>query len=338
MRVPVADEVAVSAVSTDAPSAPAAPAAAASTPVSPTDILRSMSAADRASYEASGELPDAIKPTFTEDSSPSKPAEQVVETATRVEPPSEAAKPKGAEARAAELKAEIEGLLKKRSDLRRDLQPPQTQTPPAASSPAPVALGPEPDSNDYTKYPLGTSDPQYLRDMARHEARAEFAAERTLSAEAAATQRVQTENQRLASEWQQKVAAVQATHADVVEKFSQPIGIPAGSAMDVWILESELGPTTLYHLYDHPDEVARIVALSPVRQLEAMVLLGHSLQSATPPVKTKTNAPAPPPTLDTRAAPAAADADAALARGDFAAYTRIQNELDLAKSGIRSRK
>lgn len=319
------------------PVAPAAPAAAATTPTTPTDILRSMSAADRASYEATGELPDAIKPTFAEDSSSSKPAAQAASTDATPPPASESGKGKNAETRKAELQAEIDGLLKQRADLRRETAP-RPLASVAAPPPAAVDLGPKPDGTDYTKYPLGTADPQFLEDLARHTAKSMLAEERAAHTAAAAKTQAQTDNQRIASEWKTKVETVKAKHADVIEKFSQPINIPAGSAMDAWILESEMGPETLYHLYDHPDEVTRILALSPVRQLEAMVLLGHSLQSDAPPVKTKTDAPPPVPTLDTRPAAAANDAEAALARGDFAAYTRIQNELDLAKSGIRSRK
>lgn len=312
--------------------APAAPAVAAPTPTTPTDILRSMSAADRSSYERTGVLPDAIKPTFEGDSSSPKPAEQAAPTGATPPPDSEPGTGKGAEARKAELKAEIDTLLKQRADLRKETAPRPPATI-AAPPPAAVDLGPKPDGTNYETYPLGTADPQYLEDLASHMARTIIAADRKAADETAAKARTQTEHQRMAQDWQQRVGAVKDKHPDVIEKFSQPIGIPAGSAMDAWILESDMGPETLYHLYDHPDEVTRILALSPVKQLEAMVLLGHSLVDAAPVIKTKTDAPPPAPLLDTRATPSAHDADAAMARGDFAEYSRLANERDMAKSG-----
>jgi hypothetical protein len=288
-----------------------------------------MSAADRASYEATGEMPDAIKPTFAADSSPAEPAAQAASTDATPPAASEPAKGKGAETRKAELQAEIDGLLKKRAELRAETapRPPATQ---AAPPPAAVEIGPKPDGTDYTKYPLGTSDPQYVEDLAGWKASALLADRDKQSAEQSAKAHAQSETQRIQTEWTRKVEAVKADHPDAVEKFSQPIAIPAGSAADLWILESEMGPKTLYHLYDHPDEVARITALSPLQQIEAMVLLGVSLKDAVPPVKTTTDAPPPAPRLDTRTSAGADDADAALARGDFAGYTRIMNARETA--------
>jgi hypothetical protein len=295
-----------------------------------------MTAAQREDYQRTGELPTEIKPTFDGDSSPPVQAAPAAEIAATDPPPaSEPAKPaKGAEARKAELQAEIDGLLKQRAELRK--QPPPVQTPPAASSPAPVDLGPKPDGTDYTKYPLGTSDPQYVEDLAGWKARELFASERKATAEATAKATATADATRIAQDWQRRVETVKSKHPDVIEKFSEPIAIPQGSAADLWVLESDMGPETLYHLYAHPEEVARITALSPLKQIEAMVVLGLSLTDAAPPVKTKTEAPAPAPTLDTRPAAAANDADAAMARGDFAAYTRIKNEQEMA--GLRGRK
>lgn len=295
-----------------------------------------MSAADRSTYEQTGALPDAIKPTFTDDAPPASSAAPVVEppAATVATPPpaSEPGKPKGAEARAIELKAEIDALLTQRAALRREVAP--SQTPPAASSPAPE-LPPEPDPSNYEKYPLGTSDPAYLKDMTAHAIAADRVAQHAESRKAADAVAARDAGIELGT----RVKSFTAKYADFEAVTRGVTGIAPGSMLDAWILSSKgLGFEALYHFGKNPDVLASILAIrDPIEQIETVVLLGHSLKDATaaPPVKTKTDAPAIPPTLDTRPSAADNDAEAAMARGDAAAYQRIMNERDIAASGRR---
>lgn len=300
-----------------------------------------MTEAQRADYQRTGDLPAAVKPTFTDDppaSSAAPQAEPAAATAAPAQADSDPAdtdpdyKPK-TKARIAALLTETKRL---KDELAKRATAPPAQTLPAASSPAPVEIGPKPDGTDYTKYPQGTSDPQYLEDLAGWKALSIRADERKADTERTTKERAAAETARIRTEWGQKVDAIKATHPDAMEKFQQPIAIAPGSAADLWILESAMGPETLYHLYDHPEEVARITALSPLQQIEAMVVLGLSVKGAAPTVKTKTDAPAPAPRLDTRPSSGADDAEAAMTRGDFAAYTRIMNDRETA--GLRSRK
>lgn len=319
----------------------AAPAPAAPTPTTGTEILASLSAADRADYERTGELPETAKPTFVDDKPPASSA------APAVEPPASTDALPKADSEPADndpdykpkTKARIDSLLTDNKRLKDELArrpvaaAPPVQTPPAASSPA-LEVPPEPDGTNYEKYPLGTADPAYVKDVAAH-AVAVDRVQRQNEARDASTAQATRE---AAAELTSRVETYKGKYADFEDVTKGVKGIAPSSMLDAWILSSKsLGFEALYHFGKHPDVLARILAISdPIEQIETVVLLGHSLkEGAAPAPKTKTEAPAPPPLLDTRPNAADNDAEAAMARGDAAAYQRIMNEHEMA--GLKKR-
>lgn len=71
--------------------------------------------------------------------------------------------------------------------------------------------------------------------------------------------------------------------------------IPAGSVMDAIILESDNSCEILKHLCDNPEEITRILALSPVGQAREMVKIEQAVSSEeqTSPEPKKASLPAP---------------------------------------------
>lgn len=326
------------AVTTTTPTPAAPPPVAAPAPAEPktgSEILSGLSATERAEWRRTGTLPEP-KPTETNAApSPAAPAEPAAEIAATPgsekppTPPSEAATPskeKGAEAR-------IKELLAKNKELEARLAaPPPVQALPAAPPPA-QAADPEPDATDYEKYPLGTADPKYIRDLSAHIAKGMLAEHRAQQAKAETETRQRAEHARASAELAERTTSIKEKHADFEEVARGVKGIAPGSPLDAFILGSKrYGFEALYHLGKHPDELARIMAIPDViEQVEELVLLGHALTSATPAPKTETTAPPPPKTLGTRATNVADPAEAALARGDFGEYRRLTNERDLAR-------
>lgn len=297
-----------------------------------------MSADQRQHWKLTGELPSdkpaektADKPSTTQPaSSAAAPADRAVETATPTPPASEPAPAKDAEARKKELAAEVEGLLAQRAKLRQELERPAPQNAhPPASQPAAAA---KPDPTDYEKYPLGSADPQFVEDMSDWKAKAILATHQAEQTKAATEARQRREAIEAGQELAARTEAIKTRHPDFEDVAKTVKGIAPQSVMDSFILGSKrYGFDTLYHLGQHPAELARIQAIAdPIEQFEELVLIGHALTTDTPPVKTQTDAPPPPPTLGTRASTVVDEAEAALARGDVPAYRRIMNEREMS--------
>ena len=159
-----------------------------------------------------------------------------------------------------------------------------------AAPPAQQALTePEPDVNDTAKYPAGEFDPKYMRDLGRHVARQEFAAER---------QRIEQEGRQ--REAQQVRAAFEAKLTEKDEgafRLLNDPSLPATEAMAEVVFTSDKGVQIADWLGRNPSECARIAALSPIRQAHELGKLEARL-TAPPPVS---KAPAPIPTVGTRA-------------------------------------
>lgn len=157
------------------------------------------------------------------------------------------------------------------------------------SAPPASAQEAEPDPNDTAKYPAGEFDPKYMRDLGRHVARQEFAAER---------QRIEQEGRQ--REAQQVRAAFEAKLTEKDEgafRLLNDPSLPATEAMAEVVFTSDKGVQIADWLGRNPSECARIAALSPIRQAHELGKLEARL-TAPPPVS---KAPAPIPTVGTRA-------------------------------------
>jgi hypothetical protein len=324
---------------------PAASSAAVDpSPKSPADTLATLSEPELHTWRQTGDLPTPSSPvTDAAPASSSGPAvqDQPASTDAPAQPAGSdpAASPTpGADKRIPELLRD-RALERERGDrLERELRDikARTQPPPdarpAASSAAPAGLV-EPDPETF---PYGTSDPGYVKAVAKFEAAAFVAAERATWEEGQKAARAQEESTRVITAFEQKAAAARAKHPDFdAVAMLAPTEIVPGSAADLWVLEDEAGAEILYHLQQPTNaaERKRILALGPREQLKALVLLGDRL-TADPAAARSTGAPPPPPTLATRATPGDAVA-AAIRTHDAGAYIREMNAREIAG---RSRK
>ena len=311
-----------------------------SSPLSPSDALAAASPEALATWRNTGELPTEPTPSPAADSTPAE-AEAPAETAApaaddKAAAPSPAIRPKteNAETRKAQLAAEIQELLQRRAQLRRELEqpppPPQTRADakPAASSPAPDPADPEPNPDDATKYPDGVYDRRFMKDQANWEARQVFRAEQ----EAAYTRHREYQAQQAAQErlrgWAERLDAAKAKYPDDWQQRLASVAIPEGSPIDVWVMDSPLGAELLLGPLTNPAEVRRISALPVIQQVRELALLEKSLEPA--PAKTITDAPDPPHTLGERTTTPGDPVQRAVKTGDVAAFLAAENAREMA--------
>ena len=148
---------------------------------------------------------------------------------------------------------------------------------------------PKPDDLD----PI-TSQPKYANYEEFVEALADWKAEQStgkLKAELQQQEKARTAKQETATletQYRQRIEAAEDRYPDfedvVLAKGSPVEDIPEGSAMDGYLLRAETGPPLLYHLAKHEDEIARIAALDPYKQVAELVKL--ELKLAPPESKT----------------------------------------------------
>lgn len=164
--------------------------------------------------------------------------------------------------------------------------------------------GPSPDDKDEKgedKYPLGEYDPEYIRDLHRHEAaEAKRELEQTIVRQQQEAVKA-AEIQQVATEWSTRVAAATERLPDLAEKAIElerhlsdtPQEIVESLAMTVMTLEN--GPDVLYYLAQNVEEARRIAQGGP----QALIALGKIDAMVKPTIKAEvkkvTEAPEPPP-------------------------------------------
>lgn len=164
--------------------------------------------------------------------------------------------------------------------------------------------------------------------------------------------RTQWERQQQTAQLQHEAQTVQQTYATRREAFLpehpdfdaviQPLithplaSSPTGQALGEFLQRSEVGPQLAYV---KTAELQRLLTLSvphalyELGKLEASLTAGGSLTPASTPAKpvvSISTAPPPPPQISARPGTPLDDADAALGRGDFAAYQRAMNAREVA--------
>ena len=318
-----------------APSAAVVAAPVASDPVSRS--LDSLSDTDLQAWRATGEFPQVTDAAAA--SSTAKPAEQAAQTEAVKDKPAAsdavASPTPGADKRIPELLADrarerdrAERAERRLQELEARHTQPRTDAQPAASSPAPAGLvKPNPEAFAY-----GTADPEYLEALTDFKVASATAKQREEFAEGQRQATAREEAQRVTKAFEEKAAAARAKHADFdAIAMLAPTEIQQGSAADLWVLEDEAGAEILYHLQQPANaaERRRILALGPREQLKELVRLGDRL-TADPAVARHTNAPPPPPTLQTRPTPGD-DVERAAASGDTGAYIEIANAAEMRR-------
>lgn len=165
-----------------------------------------------------------------------------------------------------------------------ELEKPKTETPAPASDGEP----------DPTQFEYGEADPQFIRALARFEARQEFAEQ---SARERQTKQVQEQDR----SWETAQDAARSKYADydeVVTEGANEGKWPCTPQMAHAIKTSEAGPDVAYHLASNPADARRIAALDPFSQIRELGKLEGRLSAPAPKEppkgKTATDAPAPP--------------------------------------------
>lgn len=92
----------------------------------------------------------------------------------------------------------------------------------------------------------------------------------------------------LALSWAKRVKVSKRLHTDFEQVALQaPTTIPQGSLVDAWILQHRSGAEVLYALQKSQATLRRILALSPIAQIQALERLSQRLSSKCKRVHTK---------------------------------------------------
>lgn len=315
--------------------------AASSTAAEVTDkTVAAIEAQDFAAYQAEENARElaARNGTATKEEPPpsTEPSDQTVPVTETGKPATQEKKPKTGEERKAELKAEIDELLRKRAELQGKI--PETKPgekkaadPPAAETgkTAKKAEAPvEPKLDDFATYAeYQAADRKYIRELVKFEAE-QVVQDHQVSAS------VQAQNKVIEDALEARKAEAREMFADFDEVALDP-GTPISKAMDGWILKNikaagAFGMHVLYRLGENRGaEAKRIHALDAYDQVEELNKLRDSFK--TPPAKTNTagkaHTSAPPPATEVngRTSTSSDPVMAALKSGDVEAYMREAN-------------
>ncbi len=184
------------------------------------------------------------------------------------------------ESRRRETEARLQELEKK-------LQNPATEQEVKTENKGPAPTDKGEDGED--KYPLGEYDPDYIRDLARYEARqARDEVQRELRQERE-KEAAMAQLQQISNEWTTKVAASTERLPDLAEKVSDLERSLADSPQEiveslaVTVMGLENGPDVLYYLAQNVEEARRIAQGGP----QALIALGK-IDAMVKPVVEKT--------------------------------------------------
>ena len=323
-----------------------------------TEVLESMTPAERTAWNKTGELP--AKPKVGESTAPpateakSEPAEKSVEPAPAPDTgktAQDAEKGKGedhvsrADKRILQLLAERKALRAENEELKRpkaaapvEKEPEPTTGKPSAPFKIPDALKAKiasltGNADQFETYEdmvaalgmevVNAMVPEMVKQVLKQEAEAREAAK---------------EQEKVTKAWMKTVDAAVEKHPDfgkVVDTPRMTELIPGDSTLNAIIVDSEMGGEILYHLASHQDEAERIAALGPLAQAREIFRLEASLRGSSAPVSTEV--PPPPKIVGTgETTPldpvAKALKDGATDQNAFRRYVSVANHEDLEKS------
>jgi len=170
-------------------------------------------------------------------------------------------------------------VAKEKAKVERQLRREMTQQ---AHEPQVPTLGEPPDPKDFTD-PLS-----YAKALAKH-----------IAAETIAEREAHQHQQTVIKTYAEREEAARDKYTDFQEVVYRD-DLPISELMAEVIRESEVGPEVAYHLGKHPEEAARIYALSPLQQAKEIGRLEAALSSNPVPVKKASSAPDPIKPLNSR--------------------------------------
>lgn len=250
---------------------------------------------------------------------------------------------KGADARKAQLNAEIQDLLKKRADLRAEVEPKKDAT--AASSPAgktpklekpvkPVFGEIGHDGETWDQYEARRDT--FTAALIKYEANELIVADREKRESERLESDTKAANKVIEDGWNERVTAVKSKHADWAEVALSKDYV-VSPVMDGFILDSDVGPEMLYYFGTHLDEANAIALMSPYKAARALHKIEISLvEPAAEPAKRAPVTPitkAAKPAIDLKATNGAAVdlVRKAVDDDDFTAFAEEQNRRDVAR-------
>lgn len=327
---------------------------------------------ERASWLKTGELP-----TRPIKAGPASVKADEQAAASEKTPASEAGKQEQPKKRATaadrkeELGAEIKQLLERRAVLKEDsfwqefedFQKSKTSkaAPSTAEIKAPAItevkepVAPErPKRPDLTEFKTveqyNVAMDKYDAEMSNYQAQKQAFDDAKAQAEKGKAE-VQAFNKAVEDKWKGMVSMAEEKHSDFKEiALSDALAkqIPAGSSVDEWVLQSEVGAEILYHFGQDNEDLKRILALPRAKQHRELAKLEDSLSgdagkresksAATDEVPQKvkrvTDAPKPPLEVGGKGTASEDPLNAALAaakKGDIRSYFDLANERDIAR-------
>lgn len=172
--------------------------------------------------------------------------------------------------------------------------------------------GPRPDAKNEDgteKYPLGEFDPNYVRDLARHEAVTQLALAREQEAQERRQQELEQAKNELLGNWEEKLTPAKERYPDFEDKGEALVGRfsdiePAyGEHLTAVLMGLDHGPDVLYHLANNPDLATTIIRSGATNATIALAELNAEMRAtlgtpngADQSKKRVSKAPAPPPT------------------------------------------
>lgn len=318
------------------------------TAVSPSEQVEQLSGTERAEWLKTGDLPSGEPAAEPPKEPPAAPAaEEPEESRFQAAKPEEKPEKKPTSMGYGELRKHAKALEEENRRLREQTKPPAAEAPkPEPAKAAESRPKPTPADKDDKGNPKFKTYEEFLEDLSDWKVEQRIAKLEQDTAKKTAEQQVATEQRAISERWAEQVTAARAKHADFdTVALDKDLPIPAGSAVEQWVLDSEIGTDILYHLASHPDELREINAMPPVKAARALTILEAELTDAAPaapPAKT-TEPPAdkganrvskaPPPAREVGSRGSAAGysaAEEALANGDFDAYRRHKNAEEVA--------
>ncbi len=166
---------------------------------------------------------------------------------------------------------------------------------PPRPAPVPPTANAKPNPQD-PKYADGVFDQQFIEDLSAWKAEQLLDAREAKQREVQAQAAREAEGRRTLDSWRERVAEATVEHPDFkAVALDRDTPIPQDSLVDRWIWEHRAGAKVLYHLHSHESELAELLRLSPLDQIESLTLLAQRLSPRTQAAPTG-SAAAPSPT------------------------------------------
>jgi hypothetical protein len=294
---------------------------------------------ERGEWLKSGELPTE-KPVDVTPPAKEAEKEKVADEPEPVASNFRAAKPEAAKPnqmgykalrdRVKELEAKLEG---KEPPIRSEEAPVERVAEPAKPADEKIRLKPTMEDKDEKGAPKYKTIEDFFEDLADWKAETKIAAFQKAEAEKATKQSAEARQQKTVQAWQGQVDAARKVHADFDKLALDPnLRIPAGSAVEQWVLKSDIGTEILYALAQDPERLEAIHAMHPVDAARELVLMeaeltadDKPLPTAPPAQKRISSAPPPAREVGSRQAVDHDPVGEALAENDFDAYREAAN-------------